>query len=152
MQGSSAGSWLTPADNVATRWGDFLLVVARVAIGWIFIRYGWEQMMDIARFADVSLVRRGVPGFLAYIAAPLDLLGGIALMLGLGTRYVAPIMLVFTVVATLISHRFWELPVEQVRNQEAHFWRNVTLMGGLIILFVHGAGRYALDRLIARKD
>jgi putative oxidoreductase len=151
MPGSGGGSWLAPADKVATQWGDFLLVVGRVMIGWIFIRYGWEQMMDIQRFADVSLVRRGVPGFMAYIAAPVDLFGGIALVLGLGTRYVAPVMLIFTIVATLISHRYWTFPAEQMRNQEAHFWRNVTLMGGLIVLFVHGAGRFALDRMLARK-
>lgn len=147
----ASGNWLTPADNVAARWGDFLVLVGRVLIGWIFIRYGWEQIQDIPRFADVSFERRGVPGFLAYVAAPVDLIGGVALVLGLGTRYVAPIMLVFTIVATLISHKFWTLPAEQVRNQEAHFWRNVTLMGGLIILFVHGAGRLALDRMFVRK-
>ena len=150
MQAHSTGSWLTPADKVATQWGDFLLVVGRVLIGWIFIRYGWEQMMDIQKFAD-TLPRRGVPAFMGYIAAPVDLFGGIALVLGLGTRYVAPVMLVFTIVATFISHAYWSVPVEQMRNQEAHFWRNVTLMGGLIVLFVHGAGRYAMDRVLARK-
>jgi len=102
----ASGNWLTPADNVAARWGDFLLLVGRVLIGWIFIRYGWEQIVDIPRFADVSFEKRGVPGFLAYIAAPVDLLGGVALVLGLGTRYVAPIMVVFTIVATAISHRY----------------------------------------------
>jgi putative oxidoreductase len=150
MQTPSTASWLTPADRVAAQWGDALLVVARIFIGWIFIRYGWEQLSDLPKFAD-GLARRGVPGFMAYIAGPIDMLGGIALVLGLGTRYVAPVMLVFTIVATLISHSFWSLPVEQVRNQEAHFWRNVTLLGGLILLFVHGAGRFALDRMLARK-
>ena len=150
MQPSNGGSWLAPADKVAAQWGDFLLLVGRVLIGWIFIRYGWEQITDLPRFAD-SLARRGVPGFMGYIAGPVDILGGIALVLGLGTRYVAPVMVVFTVVATLISHSYWSYPVEQMRNQEAHFWRNVTLMGGLIVLFVHGAGRYALDRMLARR-
>jgi putative oxidoreductase len=148
---ASNGAWLAPADKVANQWGDFLLLVGRVLIGWIFIRYGWQQMMDIPRFAEVSLVRRGAPAFLAYIAAPVDLFGGIALVLGLGTRYVAPLMLVFTIVATFLSHRFWSFPPEQMGNQEAHFWRNVTLMGGLIVLFVHGAGRYAVDRILTRK-
>jgi len=147
----ASGNWLTPADNVAARWGDFLLLVGRVLIGWIFIRYGWEQIVDIPRFADVSFEKRGVPGFLAYIAAPVDLLGGVALVLGLGTRYVAPIMVGFTIVATAISHRYWEAPAAQLRTQEQHFWRNFALMGGLIILFVHGAGRLALDCMFARK-
>lgn len=144
------GAWLAPADKLAMQWGDVLLVLGRILIGWIFIRYGWEQLSDIPKFAD-SLARRGIPAFMGYIAAPIDFFGGIALVLGLGTRYVAPLMLLFTIVATLISHSFWSYPVEQMRNQEAHFWRNVTLMGGLIVLFVQGGGRYALERLLRKS-
>lgn len=147
---SARKSWVN-ADSAATQRGEVLLMVGRIMIGWIFVRYGWEQMMDIAAFAN-TLPRRGIPALMGYIAAPIDFFGGLALVLGLGTRFVAPVMLVFTIVATFSSHAFWTYPVEQMRNQETHFWRNVTLMGGLILLFVHGGGRYALDRLLVRKD
>jgi uncharacterized membrane protein YphA (DoxX/SURF4 family) len=36
-------------------------------------------------------------------------------------------------------------------NQSSHFWKNVSMMGGTVLLFITGAGRYALDALLQRK-
>ena len=89
--------------------------------------------------------------FLAYIAAPVDFIGGLAIIFGLTTRYAALVMLGFTIVTAFSSHTFWAVPASQAANQEGHFWKNVTLMGGLILLFVTGPGRYSLDGLLMRK-
>jgi len=43
---------------------------------------------------------------LAYIAVPAEFFGGIALILGLATRYVVLVMIVFMLVATFSSHRY----------------------------------------------
>jgi putative oxidoreductase len=39
----------------------------------------------------------------------------------------------------------------QVVNQSSHFWKNVSMMGGTVLLFITGAGRYALDAMFQRK-
>jgi putative oxidoreductase len=151
MQGGSKSQFfLTYSDGIVAQWQDFLLLVGRVMIGWIFLKYGWGQLKDIPAFA-ATFPNRGLWPPLAYIAAPVDFFGGLALILGIGTRYVAVVMLVFNIVAAFSSHAFWALPAAQVGNQEAHFWKNVTLMGGTILLFVTGAGRYALDRTLSGK-
>lgn len=143
-------SWLTHTDGFASQWQDFLLLVGRVTIGWIFLKYGWGQIRDIPAFAATFPVR-GLPPWLAYVAAPIDFFGGLALILGFATRYVALLMLVFAAVAAFSSHAYWAVPAAQAGNQEAHFWKNVTLMGGNLLLFTTGAGRYALDRMLLRK-
>jgi putative oxidoreductase len=38
-----------------------------------------------------------------------------------------------------------------VANQSSHFWKNVSIKGGLLLLFITGAGRLSLDRLLAKR-
>jgi putative oxidoreductase len=80
-----------------------------------------------------------------------EFIGGIMLILGLATRYAAVVMLIFTIIATFSSHRYWNFPEAQQANQNSHFWKNVSMMGGIVLLFVTGAGRYALDAVLLRR-
>jgi putative oxidoreductase len=149
-------SFLSGADELAARWQDFLLLVGRVAIGWIFITSGWRKLMDMDAFiykGATSLVGRGVPGagFWGWIGAPLEFLGGLAILFGFATRYAALLMVLFVIVATGIAHRYWEYAdPAQYRAQHSHFYKNLCMLGGLIVLFVAGAGRFAVDRLLRR--
>jgi len=148
---SSAPRLLACADGIAASWQDFLLLVARVLLGWIFVQSGWGKLMDIQGFIK-TLPGRGLPDFLGYVAPPVEFFGGLAILLGFATRYVALVMLLFTIVATLSSHRFWDFAdAAQRGQQQTHFLKNVSMMGGLLLLFITGAGRYALDRLLARR-
>jgi putative oxidoreductase len=64
----------------------------------------------------------------------------------LGTRYAALLLALFTAVAALIAHRFWEIPdAAQYMNQMNHFMKNVTIIGGFLVLFAAGPGRLSLD-------
>jgi putative oxidoreductase len=45
----------------------------------------------------------------------------------------------------LISHRYWEYPPEQIVGQTTNFWKNVTIIGGFLFMFIAGAGRYSVD-------
>ena len=68
------------------------------------------------------------------------------------TRYAALVMLLFVIIATFSSHRYWAYPEAQQANQNSHFWKNVSMMGGAVLLFITGAGRYALDRMLRKGD
>src|SRR5262245_20355498 len=147
---SPAPRLLACADGTAARWQDFLLLVARVLLGWIFVQSGWGKLTNIQGFIK-TLPGRGLPDFLGYVAPPVEFFGGLAILLGFATRYVALALLLFTIVATLSSHRFWDFTdAAQRGQQQTHFLKNVSMMGGQLLLFITGAGRYALDRLLAR--
>jgi putative oxidoreductase len=133
-------------------WHSFLLLVGRVMMGWIYVESGWRKLTGMDAFI-ASLVRRDVPyaTVMGWIGAPLEFLGGLALVLGAYMRCAAIAMMVFTIVATLIGHRYWEIaePVAR-RMQQSHFAKNITIIGGLILLYVTGGGRFSIDGLRRR--
>lgn len=141
---------LSYADRLATAWQDHLLLVGRVMIGWIFIQSGWRKLMDIPAFVK-TMPRRDLPDLLGYIAPPVEVIGGVAIVLGTATRYAALLILLFTIIATFSSHRWWNYPEAQQAGQHSHFWKNVTMMGGLVVLFVTAGGRWAFDTVMRRR-
>ena len=146
----SPSSWLTCTDGIAAQWQDLLMLLARVLLGWIFVQSGWGKLMNISGFV-ATMPRRGLPDFLGYIAPFVEFIGGVLLIVGLATRYASLVMLLFIIIASFSSHRYWASEPAQVANQSSHFWKNVSMMGGTVLLFITGAGRYALDAMIQRK-
>ena len=146
----SPASWLTCTDGLAAQWQDFLLLLGRVLLGWIFILSGWRKLMDIPAFV-ATMPRRDLPTFLGYVAPFVEFIGGILLVVGLATRYAALMMLLFVIIATFSSHRYWSYPEAQQAAQHGSFWKNVSMMGGTVLLFITGAGRYAVDAMLQRK-
>jgi putative oxidoreductase len=140
-------------DRIAADWGNALWLVGRVLIGVIFVQSGFGKLTNLVGFADM-LERAGVP--FAFVLAPLgavaEFAGGIAIVLGIATRYAALVMIGFVIVATLISHRFWSVPPEQHSMQMVQFAKNVAIVGGFLMVFVTGGGRYALDRWLYRHN
>jgi putative oxidoreductase len=126
---------------------DFIILFARVLIGWTYVESGLRKLIDMGPFI-ASLVRRGVPQatFWGWIGAPLEFFGGLALLLGAWTRCAALAILVFTIVATAIGHRYWEIAEPAARRmQHNHFFKNLAMMGGILLLVVTGGGRFSVD-------
>jgi putative oxidoreductase len=108
-------------------------------------------MFDIPAYA-ATFSGRGLPTFLAYIAVPAEFFGGIALILGLATRYVVLVMIIFMLVATFSSHRYWEFTdVAARRAQDSSFYKNLAMLGGFLFLFVIGPGRFSVDAWLRRQ-
>jgi len=152
--GSEASSHpaLGYTDRFATSAGDAILLVSRVLLGWMFLVQGWSKLINIPAFA-AYLNNLKVPnaGFWAWIASLAEFFIGIALILGIATRYAALFTFVYLIIATALAHRYWEYPQAQQTNQFNHFLKNLALMGGAAIIFVTGAGRFSVDRLLARR-
>ncbi len=130
---------------------DFAILVARVMIGLIFVLSGWPKLLHYQ--ATVSgLTQRGIPEFLAYLGPPVEFFGGLALVVGLATPFAAVLIFVFTVIATATSHRFWEFTdPAQYRAQNTNFWKNVSMMGGMLLLSVTAGGQFSIDYLLVRR-
>jgi putative oxidoreductase len=128
-------------------WQNVLLLAGRLLVGWIFVESGWRKLMGMEAFV-ASLVTRRVPyaSVLGWIGAPVEFLGGIAILLGFYTRWAAALIILFTIIATLIGHRYWEIADAAARrNQASHFAKNLTIIGGLILLAATGGGRFSVD-------
>jgi len=144
---------LSSAERNAAYLQDFIILVARVLIGLIYVLSGWGKVSGLDSFV-LSLERRNIPAatLLGYVGAVTEFFGGAAIMLGFGTRYAALAIFIFTIAATLIGHRYWEFADPALRRQnQTNFLKNLTMMGGLLLLFLTGGGRFSLDRLLWRR-
>ena len=143
---------LSCADGLAASTSDIVLLIGRVLLGWIFMRSGYGKLFNVEAYAATFPVR-GLPPFLAYIAVPVEFFGGIALIFGLATRYVVLMMVVFMLVATFSSHRYWQYTDVNVRRvQDSNFYKNLAMLGGFGFLFVCGSGRFSVDGWLRRRN
>jgi putative oxidoreductase len=73
--------------------------------------------------------------------------GAILLIIGWKTRWVAWALVIFTVIATLAAHRFWEIPdAAQMMDQRIHFLKNLAIIGGLLFVATFGPGSISVDK------
>ena len=142
---------LSYADGLAASTSDILLLIGRILLGWIFVRSGYGKLFNVEAVAN-SFPLRGLSPFLAYIAVPFEFFGGIALIFGFATRYVVMVMIIFMLVATFSSHRYWEFTdVAARRAQDSSFYKNMAMLGGFFFLFVCGAGRLSVDGWLRKR-
>jgi putative oxidoreductase len=146
---SGSTSWTARA---AVEGRDTLLLLARLALGAIFVQSGFGKLTDLAGFT-AGLEGMGVPlaAVLAPLGAVVEFFGGLALVLGAWTRPAAILVAGFTVAATLIAHRFWAVPAEQQAMQTIQFMKNLAIVGGLLAVVAAGGGRFGVDGLRQRS-
>ena len=142
---------LSMADALAANSADVVVLLGRILMGWIFLRSGYGKIFDIAAYST-TFPARGLAPWLAYISVPVEFFGGLALILGVATRYVAAVLVVFVVVASFSSHAYWLMSDANLRRiNDSAFWKNIAMTGGLLFAFVCGPGQLSIDRLLARR-
>jgi putative oxidoreductase len=143
---------LSYADSWAAGTADILLLIGRILLGWIFVRSGYGKLLNLEAYA-ATLPPRGIPDFMVYIAVPIEFFGGLALIVGLATRYVVMIMIVFMLVATFSSHHYWTITDAATRRvQDSNFYKNMAMLGGFFFLFVCGSGWLSLDNWLRKRS
>jgi putative oxidoreductase len=132
---------------------DVIVLLGRVALGAIFVKSGLQKLMALSAFAS-SLASRGIPqsSTWAVIGATVEFVGGLMIVTGFRARPASLLMILFVIVASGISHRYWELADAAARRaQESQFFKNLSILGGFLLLYVCGSGRFSLDALLRRR-
>ena len=116
-------------------------LIGRVLLAAIFILSGASKLADPAGTIGY-IASAGLPfPKLAFVgAAAVELLGGLALVVGYRTRYAALALSVFSLAAALAFHS-----ALADQNQFIHFFKNIARAGGLLQVAAFGAGRFSLD-------
>ena len=141
-------------DAIAERGEGLLLLLGRLAIGALYLPSGFGKLTGIngpgVRGFATYLGAHGVPGpAIAWsgVAAVVEFFASLAIVLGLKTRYAAALLIFFTIGAALIGHPYWTIPdAAQKAQQKIHFYKDVAIIGGLLFVFVRGAGPISIDR------
>ena len=146
----SSHPYLSLADGIADSWRDLILLAGRLCLGWICMQSGYRKIWDMGAVA-ATYPARGLPEFMVYVATPIELFVGLFLLIGFATRYSAFVILIFTIVASFSSHAYWTYPEAQRMAQLTQFWKNMSMKGGLILLFITAGGRYSVDYFLRPK-
>jgi putative oxidoreductase len=126
---------------------DWAALLGRILIAILFLVSGFGKIPAFAGTAGyISSQGLPFPQLLAALAILFELGGGIALALGWKTRLAALALALFMIVITPVFHHFWGLPPEQAMAQQIHFLKNVAILGGVLVLYAFGPGRYSVDK------
>ncbi|HDZ55214.1 MAG TPA: DoxX family protein [Pseudomonas xinjiangensis] len=82
---------------------------------------------------------KGVPAFAVWIGFAIKLFGGLAVIIGFQTRIAAGLLILFTLGTAFIFHPFW------VEGEWNTFWKEISMIGGLLVLVAVGPGRLSVD-------
>ena len=88
---------------------------------------------------------------MAWFAGIVETVLGVALILGIATRYAAIASFVWVLIATAIAHRYWTYPPAQQLGQYDNWLKNIAIMGGALYVFVAGAGRFSVDAMLSKR-
>lgn len=123
-----------------------LSLVGRLLLALLFLPAGLSKIGGFAGTVGyISSVGLPLPALGAVLAIVVEVGGGLALLAGFGTRVAAIALALFTLVATVIFHAYWAVPAEQAMMQQLMFFKNIAVVGGLLVLAAHGAGALSLD-------
>jgi len=134
-------------DRMADRAGSWIVLLGRLALAALYLPSGFNKLVHLGSFAD-AMAARGVPAptLLAILGAAVEFFGALAVLVGFRTRYAALLMIGFTIVASVVSHHFWDIEDVTRRMQYVQFMKNMAIIGGFLFLFVHGPGPLSVDR------
>ena len=122
-------------------------LIGRILIALIFAYFGYMKAMNFGgTVAYFTKWEFPLPTVAAALAVIFELGGGVLLIVGWKTRWVAWALVLYTVIATAVAHRFWSYPPDQAFNQTSHFFKNVALIGGLVYVAAFGPGPLSVDK------
>lgn len=118
---------------------------ARAGLSAIFILSGVSKIGAFAA-TQVYMEAFGLPGVLLAPTIAFEICAGTALLLGLGTRYVALLLAGFSLVTALVFHRAFGDQIQQIM-----FLKNVAMAGGLLLMAKTGAPSLSLVGVRANR-
>lgn len=126
---------------------DIAALVARILLSIMFITSGFGKIPGFEGTAGY-IASKGLPmpQLLAIGAIVVELGGGLLLLVGYKARWAALAIFLFLIPTLLFFHNFWTFPPDQYQTQQVQFMKNITIMGGMLMVWAFGPGRLALER------
>ena len=130
-----------------------LVLVARILLAAIFISAGLSKLGGFdGTVGYIASKGLPLPGLIAVLTIAVEVLGGIAIVIGYKARVAGLLLAIFTLLAGFIFHNFWAIPADQAYIQNIMFMKNLSMAGGLLLLTVFGAGGYSIDAKAGAKE
>lgn len=119
--------------------------IGRLLLAALFLPAGFGKLFGFAgTVAYIGSVGLPFPEVGAAIALVVEISCGLAILFGIRTQVAALVLAVFTLAASFFFHNFWSLPAEQAYIQQLMFFKNIAVVGGLLILAAYGPGAWSV--------
>lgn len=126
-------------------------LLGRLFLSFIFF-YEAYDMIKFSKETKIIMTSYGLTwrqDMLLYGAIFCLILGGALILTGYRAKLGTFLLLLYWVPVTFIVHDFWNFPEEQHRAEGIHFMKNMAIIGGLLMVFANGVGKYSVKRLFA---
>ena len=111
----------------------------RILISLMFVTSGFSKISGYTA-TQGYMEAMGVPGALLPLVIAVELLGGLAVMLGWHTRIAAFLLAGFSLLSALLFHANFGDQMQMIM-----FMKNISIAGGFLMIVALGGGAYALD-------
>ncbi|QBK05694.1 DoxX family protein [Hylemonella gracilis] len=126
-----------------------ITLIGRILLALLFVPAGINKISSFSGVAGYVSSTMHLPQFMGYAGAAVaifvEVVLGLALLVGFKTRWSAFILAIFTVVAGFFFHNFWNMLVDPGNMQQIHFFKNLAIAGGLLAFAAFGPGRLSFD-------
>ncbi len=127
---------------------DAILLAARVLLALLFLIFGWQKLLNYSGTVQyMAHVGAPMPALATVIAIVMEFFVSIAIILGVATRPLAVLLAIYTFGTALIGHHYWTMTGMDRFENEINFFKNISIIGGLLTLYVAGPGSYAIDSM-----
>jgi len=127
---------------------DEVILAARLLLATLFLIFGWRKLRDYSGTVS-QMVQEGLrmPILATAVSIFMELPVAFAVAVGAFTRASAVLLALYSLGTALIGHHYWTVKgADQVDSMEG-FYKDLSIMGGLLLLSITGAGRYSIDAL-----
>ena len=130
---------------------DVIDLIGRILISIIFLYEAYDTVFYYQETKAI-MTSYGVTwnqDFLLVSSIMCLILGGLLLLLGYRPGLGSILILFYWIPVTFIAHSFWNDPPENQRIEAILFMKNLAIIGGLMLVYVNGSGRFSIRRLFA---
>lgn len=122
-------------------------LVGRILLALIFITSGWSKIGGFdGTVGYIASKGLPLPQVAAIVAILCELGGGLLLAVGFKARWAGLVLAIFTLAAGILFHDFWNADAAAKMGQTINFWKNVSIAGGMLMVFAFGPGAYSVDK------
>jgi putative oxidoreductase len=124
----------------------FAALLGRILLAGMFL---WSGVGKITAYDATAGYMATAHLPLIPVLLPLTILveigGALLLIVGWKARWAALALCAFTLLTAVLMHNFWAAPPAEAMMQTIQFAKNITICGGMLMLFAAGPGRYSVD-------
>jgi putative oxidoreductase len=121
-------------------------LAGRILLALIFVFSGFGKITGYAGTAAYMAAKLPLVSVLLPLTILTELGGGLALALGFKARWVGLWLAAFTILAALLFHDYWNADAAHRASQYINFMKNVSITGGLLMVFAFGPGAWSADK------